>query len=290
MKARHGGPESARTSLVITAPDELRQQLAGRKTSRGKASLCLRLRPDRARLHEPLQAASSRCVAVAERVRELDGRSALLDRHLAQLVATAAPRTTSLLGVSTQHAGQLLVTAGQNIERLPNDACLRPPLRRQSDPRLLRTHKQTPAQPRRRPQGQPRTPPDRRLPAPLLRPHPRLRQPSHRRRPDQTRDHPLPQALHRPRALPRPPRTTSTRQPTQHALDIYRNVRIEPQFKGLRYFCLAGTDHPDHETQTQLIRDYIDWRNAHRDDPKLRHLTRRELARKAAALNTANVA
>jgi transposase len=70
--------------------------------------------------------------------------------------------------------------------------------------------------------------------------------------------------------------------------------RIEPQFKGLRYFCLAGTDHPDHETQAQLIADYINWRNQHRDDPKLRHLTRREFARKATKtvtnLNTANVA
>ncbi len=70
--------------------------------------------------------------------------------------------------------------------------------------------------------------------------------------------------------------------------------RIEPQFKGLRYFCLAGTDHPDHETQAWLIGDYIHWRNQHRDDPKLRHLTRRELARKptipATAANTANVA
>lgn len=67
--------------------------------------------------------------------------------------------------------------------------------------------------------------------------------------------------------------------------------RIEPQFKGLRYFCLSGTDHPDHQTQARLITDYIDWRNAHRDNPKLRHLTRRELARKAAAPdNTANVA
>jgi len=67
--------------------------------------------------------------------------------------------------------------------------------------------------------------------------------------------------------------------------------RIEPQFKGLRYFCLAGTDHPDHETQARLIHAYIDWRNAHRDDPKLRHLTRRELARKPPApTNTANVA
>jgi transposase len=66
--------------------------------------------------------------------------------------------------------------------------------------------------------------------------------------------------------------------------------RIEPQFKGLRYFCLAGTDHPDHDTQAQLIAGYIDWRNDHRDDPKLRHLTRRKLARKAAPTTTANVA
>jgi transposase len=58
--------------------------------------------------------------------------------------------------------------------------------------------------------------------------------------------------------------------------------RIEPQFKGIRYFCLDGTDHPDHETQERLISDYIDWRNSHRDDPKLRHLTRRQLVRKAA--------
>ncbi len=70
--------------------------------------------------------------------------------------------------------------------------------------------------------------------------------------------------------------------------------RIEPQFKGLRYFCLAGTDHPDHETQARLIADYIDWRNQHRDDPKLRHLTRREVAHKptmpVVTDNTANVA
>jgi hypothetical protein len=29
--------------------------------------------------------------------------------------------------------------------------------------------------------------------------------------------------------------------------------RIEPQSKGLRYFCLDGTDHPDHQTQARLI-------------------------------------
>jgi transposase len=51
--------------------------------------------------------------------------------------------------------------------------------------------------------------------------------------------------------------------------------RIEAQFKALRYFCLAGTDHPDHATQARLIRRYIRWRNAHANDPRLRHIVRR---------------
>jgi len=48
---------------------------------------------------------------------------------------------------------------------------------------------------------------------------------------------------------------------------------------------------PDHETQTRLITTYAGWRNTHRDDAKLRRLTRRELARKAAVpADTANIA
>jgi transposase len=55
--------------------------------------------------------------------------------------------------------------------------------------------------------------------------------------------------------------------------------RIEAQFRALRYFTLAGTDHPDHATQARLIRRYIAWRNRHPSDRRLRHL-----------INTANVA
>lgn len=55
--------------------------------------------------------------------------------------------------------------------------------------------------------------------------------------------------------------------------------RIEAQFRALRYFTLAGTDHPDHATQARLIRRYIAWRNSHPSDRRLRHL-----------VNTANVA
>ncbi len=47
---------------------------------------------------------------------------AALDRELEQLVAAAAPRTVQLLGISTGHAGQLLVSAGQNIERLRTES------------------------------------------------------------------------------------------------------------------------------------------------------------------------
>ncbi len=41
---------------------------------------------------------------------------------LRPLVAAAAPRTTALLGVATGHAGQLLVAAGENIDRLSSEA------------------------------------------------------------------------------------------------------------------------------------------------------------------------
>jgi hypothetical protein len=55
--------------------------------------------------------------------------------------------------------------------------------------------------------------------------------------------------------------------------------RIEAQFRALRYFTLAGTDHPDHATQARLIRRYIHWRNRNTDNPRLKRL-----------INTANVA
>lgn len=124
-----GGAVKARSAallqledLVLTAPDELRAHLATRKTLRGKATLCLRLRPDTAQIATPLQAAKLALRSLAQRVRALDNEITALDRQLAPLVADTAPRTISLLGVSTGHASQLLITAGENIERLKNEA------------------------------------------------------------------------------------------------------------------------------------------------------------------------
>ncbi len=108
--------------LIVTAPSELREQLAIRKTLKGKASLCRRLRPDHAQLSQPGQAAKFALRSLARRITALDEEINELDVELQPLVATAAPRTTALLGISTGHAGQLLLTAGQNITRLHSEA------------------------------------------------------------------------------------------------------------------------------------------------------------------------
>jgi transposase len=108
--------------LLVTAPEPLRAQLSAHKTTRGKASRCRRLRPALRELERPAQGARFALRSIALRIKLLDEEIAALDRQLEWLVRSAAPRTTGLLGISTGHAGQLLVSAGQNIERLRGEA------------------------------------------------------------------------------------------------------------------------------------------------------------------------
>jgi transposase len=108
--------------LIITAPEQLRSELRNGRTLKARAKLCLQLRPDTARLHEPLQAGKLALRSLARRVRELDRELLELDRQLEQLITAATPRTVGLFGVGTQSASQLLVTAGQNIDRLKSEA------------------------------------------------------------------------------------------------------------------------------------------------------------------------
>jgi transposase len=107
--------------VIITAPQPLRDQLSDRKTLRGKATVCARFRLSGRDLARPSQAAKFALRSLAQRIEILDREIETLDRQLEQLVATAAPRTTQLLGISTGHAGQLLVTAGENIDRLTGE-------------------------------------------------------------------------------------------------------------------------------------------------------------------------
>jgi hypothetical protein len=108
--------------LIVTAPEPLREQLSEGMTIRGKASLCRRLRPATGELELPSQSARFALRSLARRSQTLDEEIAALDEQLKRLVRSAAPRTTALLGISTGHAGQLLVSAGQNIDRLRGES------------------------------------------------------------------------------------------------------------------------------------------------------------------------
>src|SRR3954449_4981468 len=108
--------------LIVTAPEDLRRQLTARKGTRARARRCERLRPDPRRLREPEQAAKAALRSLARRVADLDGEITLLDQQLDQLVAEAAPITLNRVAVGTGHAATLLVTAGQNIDRLRHEA------------------------------------------------------------------------------------------------------------------------------------------------------------------------
>jgi transposase len=107
--------------LLATAPAELREALS-RKTLRGQATLCARLRPDLARLIEPLQAAKLAVRTVSQRILALDAEIATFDQYLTELVSRAAPSTIARLGIGIVSAAQLLVTAGQNLDRLHSEA------------------------------------------------------------------------------------------------------------------------------------------------------------------------
>ncbi|MGH3770558.1 MAG: IS110 family transposase [Pseudonocardiaceae bacterium] len=62
--------------------------------------------------------------AIGRRVAELDTEITALDTDLAALVTATAPTLTGLYGVGTDTAGQLLVTAGDNPDRLRSEAAL----------------------------------------------------------------------------------------------------------------------------------------------------------------------
>lgn len=105
---------------AITAPATLRDRLGS--TSRQIATASLRLRPDPTRLHEPDQAAKLGLRRLAERIGALDTEIADFDRALDKLTRQAAPRLRERPGVGATLAAQLLITAGQNIDRIANDA------------------------------------------------------------------------------------------------------------------------------------------------------------------------
>jgi hypothetical protein len=105
--------------LVATAPDELRDQLRG-LTVHQLADRCARSRPT-----DPAAALGGTRTAlrsIARRYQNLTTEIADLDATLKPLVADAAPGLVAMIGIGTDIAGQLLVTAGDNPGRLAHEA------------------------------------------------------------------------------------------------------------------------------------------------------------------------
>jgi transposase len=109
------------TATVITAPSALRERLEVLSGLQLVAA-CAALRPDVGRLADPTQSVKAALRSLARRIVALDAEIAELDGALSGLVRQAAPRTIALLGIGVEIAGQLLVTAGENIERLRSEA------------------------------------------------------------------------------------------------------------------------------------------------------------------------
>lgn len=126
-------------SLIVTAPDALRAQLAGLDGPR-LVTTCARLRPTRGdapmpspfakrsprpgRLVDPTAAMKRSLASIAGRVQQLDAEIAELDDDLEALLKPLAPTLLQLQGVGLDVAGQLLVTVGDNPDRIHSDAAL----------------------------------------------------------------------------------------------------------------------------------------------------------------------
>lgn len=124
-------------ALIVTAPDALRAQL-GALDGTKLVSTCARLRPTRdpaptpspfakrsprpGRLVDPTAATKRSLASIATRVQALNAEITELDDDLDALITPLAPTLLSLQGVGLDVAGQLLVTAGDNPERIATEA------------------------------------------------------------------------------------------------------------------------------------------------------------------------
>jgi transposase len=118
MKARVAAAEQL-YGVVCSAPEELRQPLLGLKT-KALVSACAALRPGP--LTSTTAATKTTLRTLARRWQQLQAELDQLDLQLQELVTTAAPALMALPGVGVETAGQLLVTAGDNPQRLRSEA------------------------------------------------------------------------------------------------------------------------------------------------------------------------
>lgn len=121
VKAKTAATNTLR-AMILTAPEPLRAQLPSGGLPNKVIDACVRLRPDEKRLCDPLQATKAALRSVALRARALRDEIKLLERQLAELVAAAAPTTMGTFAMGVDTTSALLVTVGDNPDRLRSEA------------------------------------------------------------------------------------------------------------------------------------------------------------------------
>uniref|UniRef100_UPI00286D53D9 IS110 family transposase n=1 Tax=Nocardioides sp. TaxID=35761 RepID=UPI00286D53D9 len=107
--------------LITSAPQEVRTPLEG-LTIHAVTTRCARFRIDPGRITDPTHATRAALRAIARRITDLTEEITTLDHLMGPLVQDLAPRLLSLHGIGIQVAAQLLITAGDNPERLRSEA------------------------------------------------------------------------------------------------------------------------------------------------------------------------
>lgn len=110
--------------LLWCAPDDVRAKLS----SYDRAALvarCARLRiPAKGAIDDPTVTARRMLRRLARRIQMLDEEIVEANEELEAILTDHAPKLLAITGVGTEAAGQMLTTAGENIDRLKSEASL----------------------------------------------------------------------------------------------------------------------------------------------------------------------
>lgn len=108
-------------NTVVAAPEEIRDQVRN-LTRMQRLRVCAAWRPDTLGYRDPVVATRIALRRLARRILDLNDEIAELDRFIEPLVEELAPNLLELEGVGTTNAGELIVAAGENPERLRSEA------------------------------------------------------------------------------------------------------------------------------------------------------------------------
>ena len=108
-------------NTIVAAPEEVRDQVRN-LTGMQRLRTCAAWRPDTVGYRDPVIATKLSLKYLARRILDLKYEIAELDGLIVPLVKELAPNLLQLEGVGITNAGELLVAAGENPDRLRSEA------------------------------------------------------------------------------------------------------------------------------------------------------------------------